>query len=225
MEQIIALALFALIAIGGSVLRKYVEKQQRAQDTTKRREQSKAQASQWQREHGSSSLQGRKRTYYGRPRETPHEADREPAAHQPAQRRTARQAPPRPQRKRTGHVAVRPPGQEAARTHAEARPEVRPAEAAPATSAAHQTVAHQIRDMQQARSVTGTDARLGRLAESHLKTRRISGLLTGVGQGGVAAARVRPGGGPGYLGDLLKGRNLARGVVLAEVLGPPKGLQ
>ena len=44
--------------------------------------------------------------------------------------------------------------------------------------------------------------------------------------GSSAAFRpTRPRGGADYLGGMLRGGNLARAIVLSEILGPPKALE
>ena len=194
MNQIIALAVFVAIAIGGSLLRKHVEKQQREQEAAKRQQRTQTPPDQRRREHGKPPSSP-PRTFYGRSGETsppPALVDRQQSARTPA----------RPQ---------------AGRARGERRPGAGQPVTRPMADAAHRSVAHQIRDIEKARS--------GRPAESPLNARELSGPVADPGPRGVAASRVKRGGPGGYLGNLLQGRNLARAVVLAEILGPPKGLQ
>ncbi|MEA3367340.1 MAG: hypothetical protein U9R68_04415, partial [Planctomycetota bacterium] len=100
MEQIIALVIFALIAIGGSLLRKYLEKQQREQEAAKRQTGQQTGRRQRQREYGKQTS-GPPRTFYGRPGE--------PRPQQTAkQSTTARQRQPAQPQRRRQPVAAAP---------------------------------------------------------------------------------------------------------------------
>jgi len=189
MEQIIALIVFALIAIGGSVLRKYLEKQQREQQAAERHTRQRAQRQQGRKPYRKPTPQ-RKRLFYGRPGETrPEEPTEEPATE------TAVRARPRPSRTLEAAEPDEVSQEEAARRSA----------------------------LQEAREGT----RLGRLARTDFPT------LATMGRSGLAAALSARKGAVGqrgagrvdFLGGMLQGRNLARAVVLSEILGPPKGLQ
>jgi len=219
MEQIIALALFAVIAVGGSLLRKYLEKQQREQQAAQRDARQKAQRQQGQREYGQKPS--------GRPAETMTQQPAKPPAAQRQRQGHPAAATPRPQRR---PMPSRPGPAARPRRPARAQPQplqpARPAAPAEASrkEAAQQVILQQVRAEAARREVGSVNARLGRLDQAKfpaLPTMSHAGL----GAGTAATETGRRGGGVDYLGDMLRGRNVARAIVLSEILGPPKGLQ
>jgi hypothetical protein len=201
MEQLIALVIFALIAIGGSILRKYVEKQQREQQAAKRDAGRKAQRQQWQGEYGKKGAE-----------HTPQQPGRQPAAQRPRQAAGAERRAPAARHRRPRQA--QPP---------------RPAEAAEASPAAQaqRTILQQVRASAARREVSAAGDRLGTLGRAEFPTlATMSPAGLGTGTPITTGAASRPGRGEvDYIGGMLRGRNVARAVVLSEILGPPKGLQ
>jgi len=219
MEQIIALVIFALIAIGGSLLRKYLEKQQREQEAAKRHTGQQAERRQGQRQDGKQTS-GPPRTFYGRPGEP-----RPPqTAEQPT---TARQRQPAQPQRRRQPVAAAPrspqTGPQAGRSVQRHRPQQaqprrgQPPQAADAQAeAAQRAILQQVRTSATRREVAGASERLSRLDQAGSGTS--TSATDGVG-GQRGAGRVD------YIGTMLQGRNVARAIVLSEILGPPKALR
>jgi len=202
MQQIIALAVFALIAIGGSLLRKYLEKQQREHQAAQRHTRQKAQRQQRPSASGEKSS-GPPRMFYGRPGETrPAQPAEPPATEQP--RRAERR-----QRAR--------------------QPKSRAAEPAETSQeeAARRSVLQEARAGAARRGTAGASVRMGRLNRAKFPTLATMGHA-GFGASTSATWRAAGRGGAGrvdFIGGMLRGRNVARGIVLSEILGPPKGLQ
>jgi len=239
MEQIIALVIFALIAVGGSLLRKHLEKQQREQQAAQRDARQKAKRQQRPSASGEKPS-GPPRTFYGRPGETrpaqpaepparrrqPKTARRQPQQQPAAGATPAAEAERRTAERRTGRTAQHRRPRRAQPQHRHPPPAAEPAEATQ-EEAARRAVLQEARAGAARRGAAGASVRLGRLNRAKfptLATMGHAGFGASTSATGRAAGR-RGAGRVDYIGTMLGGRNVARAIVLSEILGPPKGLE
>ncbi len=182
--ELVPFALFLLLALGGGLLKRYLEKQHAEKNAAERRTQTRGQ---------------------------------EPV--QP--RRTA--VPPQ-------LGAGRPPTPAAPRRQA-------PPGAAVARRAIRQKVQRRGTPARAARGPARAEEKHEPAPVAHLEQRHLGSLGTGMvsvlrgstlhpaTERPAAAPSVAPHLAPGFLGNMLRGRNTARAIVLSEILGPPKGLR
>ena len=196
--------LFLLLALGGGLLKKYIEKQQAEKDAA-------------QRQTRGTAAKPTRPTPAGR---RPDTQPQKPALpQQPI-------APPRPgPGPRPTPAAPRrqePPGVAVARQAIRQRAQRRGAPARAARGRAAPAPAEEQPE----------EASVGTLDERHLESPG-TGMVSALRGRVFHPATERPAAAPsvaarpaaGFLGTMLRGRNAARAIVLSEILGPPRGFQ
>jgi len=207
--------LFLLLALGGSLLKKYIEKQQAEKNAAGRQAPGAGQKpAAGQSAGGRPVSDGREaeRRIQARPQEpVPPEQTIAPPRPGPGPRPT----PAAPRRQEPPGVAV---ARQAIRQKAQRR-------RAPARAARGRAAPAPAEEQPEKASV-------GTLDDRHLEspgTGMVSALRGSVlhpaTERPAAAPSVAPRPAAGFLGTMLRGRNVARAIVLSEILGPPKGFQ
>ena len=209
MSQLLSLILVLLIIGGANALRWWLEKAAREKERIEREQHKAAQPPQGARP-------GARPVFYGRSSEPTAKArpHMEPPRPQPV-------APPvmRPQTIRPQPPKTRPARPPAAAQQPAARRPRRPARPKPVAGEP---------GVKEAPAAVGSleGRRLGSLGAplaSALRERRLQSSI--IAEPSAQAEAILPRRGADFFGDLLKGRNLAKAVVLAEVLGPPRAFR
>lgn len=195
--------LFLLLALGGGLLKKYIEKQQAEKDAAGRQAQGTAAKPTRPTPAGERRIQAR---------------PQEPVSLQQTI------APPRPGPRPTPAAPRRqePPGVAVARQAIRQKAQRR---GAPARAARGRAAPGPAEEQPEKASV-------GTLDERHLGSPG-TGMVLALRGRVLHPATERPAAAPsvaarpaaGFLGTMLHGRNVARAIVLSEILGPPKGFQ
>ena len=209
MGQLLSLVLVLLIIGGANALRWWLEKAAKEKERIEREQHEAAQSPQGARP-------GARPVFYGRSSEPTAKArpHMEPPAPQPV-------APPvmRPQTIRPQPPKTRPARPPAAAQHPAARRPRRSAQAKPVAGEP---------GVKEAPAGVGSleGRRLGSLGAPSVSALREQRLQSDIlAEPSAQAEAILPRRGAGFLGDLLKGRNLAKAVVLSEVLGPPRAFR
>jgi len=210
MSQLLSLVLVLLIIGGANALRWWLEKAAKEKERVEREQHEAIQPPRGARP-------GARPVFYGRSSESTAKARprMEPPAPQPVaspvmRPQTIRPQPPKAQPSARPPAATRQPA--ARRPRRPARP--KPVAGEPGVKEAPAGVA-----LPQGRRLGS----LGAPSASVLREHRLrSGIVT---EPPAQAEVILPRRGAGFLGDLLKGRNLAKAVVLSEVLGPPRAFR
>jgi len=209
MGQLLSLVLVLLIIGGANVLRWWLEKAAREKERIEREQHEAAQSP-------KGARPGARPVFYGRSSEPTAKARPhvEPPAPQPVAPPVMRPQTTRPQPPKTR--PARPPA-----------PAHRPAARRPRRPARPKPVADEPGVEEAPAGVGSLEGRrlgsLGAPSVSALRGRQLqSGIIT---EPSAQAEVILPRRGADFFGDLLKGRNLAKAVVLAEVLGPPRAFR
>ncbi len=208
MEEWIPLVLFILLMLGGTLLKRYVEKQQAQKNAAGRQTQHAA------RKPTATTSTGDRPVFHDR------------AAERRIQARA--QEPMLPERS----IAAPQPGAGRPPTPAAPGRQVPPG-AAVARQATRQKVERRGMPARAARGRARAEEKHEPAPVAQLEQRRLASLKVGE----VSALRgrtlrpaaerpaVAPRPASGFLGNMLRGKQLSRAIVLSEILGPPKGLR